>query len=248
VLAETLVQHPIRVLAFVWMPNQWHFVLWPEGDRDPTDFCRWLAPTHIMRWHAHYHTSGTDHIYQGRFKSFVWGPGVAGGGAGAQAVHGGGLPVGAGRGQQLAREQESGDGAAARGIGGWGFRGARRLRWRGGPARGVGVRPGGQGRGGRQSGGGAGREISKKTLAGGRGAGLQCPAVGACRWKAHSRVDGPAVYSNRVLCRLALRRHGWGSGQPSTRRRARRHRTLNVRPSPPVVVGVPQRQVLRLFC
>jgi putative transposase len=23
-----------------------------------------------MRWHAHYHTSGTGHIYQGRFKSF----------------------------------------------------------------------------------------------------------------------------------------------------------------------------------
>ncbi len=25
---------------------------------------------HSMRWHAHYHTSGTGHIYQGRFKSF----------------------------------------------------------------------------------------------------------------------------------------------------------------------------------
>jgi putative transposase len=23
-----------------------------------------------MRWHAHYHTGGTGHIYQGRFKSF----------------------------------------------------------------------------------------------------------------------------------------------------------------------------------
>jgi putative transposase len=23
-----------------------------------------------MRWHAHYHTSGTGHLYQGRFKSF----------------------------------------------------------------------------------------------------------------------------------------------------------------------------------
>jgi putative transposase len=26
--------------------------------------------THTMRWHAHYHTSGTGHLYQGRFKSF----------------------------------------------------------------------------------------------------------------------------------------------------------------------------------
>src|SRR5438132_3493503 len=23
-----------------------------------------------MRWHAHYHTSGTGHLYQGRFKAF----------------------------------------------------------------------------------------------------------------------------------------------------------------------------------
>ena len=23
-----------------------------------------------MRYHAHYHTSGTGHVYQGRFKSF----------------------------------------------------------------------------------------------------------------------------------------------------------------------------------
>jgi putative transposase len=46
-------------------------VLWPEGDRDLTNFCRWLAHTHSMRWHAHYHTSGTGHIYQGRFKAFA---------------------------------------------------------------------------------------------------------------------------------------------------------------------------------
>jgi putative transposase len=23
-----------------------------------------------MRWHAHYHTAGTGHLYQGRFKAF----------------------------------------------------------------------------------------------------------------------------------------------------------------------------------
>jgi putative transposase len=70
VLAEAMAEHPIRVLAFVLMPNHWHFVLWPEGDGDLSAFCRWLAHTHSMRWHAHYHTSGTGHIYQGRFKSF----------------------------------------------------------------------------------------------------------------------------------------------------------------------------------
>lgn len=70
VLGEALDQVPMRVLAFVLMPNHWHFLLWPKGDRDLSAFCRWLAHTHSMRWHAHYHTSGTGHIYQGRFKSF----------------------------------------------------------------------------------------------------------------------------------------------------------------------------------
>jgi REP-associated tyrosine transposase len=70
VVAEALDQCPMRILAFVLMPNHWHFVLWPKADGDLSAFCRWMAHTHSMRWHAHYHTSGTGHIYQGRFKSF----------------------------------------------------------------------------------------------------------------------------------------------------------------------------------
>lgn len=70
VLAEALEEHPIRILAYVLMPNHWHFVLWPEHEGDLSAFCRWLTHTHSMRWHAHYHTSGTGHIYQGRFKAF----------------------------------------------------------------------------------------------------------------------------------------------------------------------------------
>jgi REP element-mobilizing transposase RayT len=70
-LAECLDERPMRVLAFVLMPNHWHFVLWPESDGELTDFCRWLAHTPSMRWHAHYHSSGTGHIYQGRYQAFV---------------------------------------------------------------------------------------------------------------------------------------------------------------------------------
>src|SRR5437660_246627 len=66
VLGEALDECPMRILAFVLMPNHWHFVLWPEHDGDLTAFCRWLSHTHSMRWHAHYHTSGTGHIYPGR--------------------------------------------------------------------------------------------------------------------------------------------------------------------------------------
>jgi putative transposase len=70
VLGETLDHFPMRVLAYTLMPNHWHFVLWPEHDDELSPFCRWLTHTHSMRWHAHYHTAGTGHIYQGRFKAF----------------------------------------------------------------------------------------------------------------------------------------------------------------------------------
>ena len=35
-----------------------------------TEFLRWLTITHSQRLHAHRHTTGYGHIYQGRFKSF----------------------------------------------------------------------------------------------------------------------------------------------------------------------------------
>jgi putative transposase len=59
-----------RLLAHCLMPNHWHLVDWPQADDELTAFVRWLTQTHSMRWHAHYHTAGTGHSYQGRFKSF----------------------------------------------------------------------------------------------------------------------------------------------------------------------------------
>ena len=70
VLAEAHHRCPIRLLAYCLMPNHWHMVLWPREDGELTAFVRWLTHTHTMRWHAHYHTTGTGHLYQGRFKSF----------------------------------------------------------------------------------------------------------------------------------------------------------------------------------
>ena len=69
-MALALEKHPIRLLAFCLMPNHWHMVLWPEQDDQLTAFLRWLTHTHTQRWHAHHHTAGTGHLYQGRFKSF----------------------------------------------------------------------------------------------------------------------------------------------------------------------------------
>ncbi len=52
------------------MPNHWHFVVQPTDDKQVSEFFRRLTVTHTMRWHAHYKTSGSGHLYQGRFKSF----------------------------------------------------------------------------------------------------------------------------------------------------------------------------------
>ena len=70
VLDEALREQTIRLLGYCLMPNHWHMVLWPEKDDESTGFLRWLTHTHSMRWHAHYHTGGSGHLYQGRFKSF----------------------------------------------------------------------------------------------------------------------------------------------------------------------------------
>jgi REP-associated tyrosine transposase len=70
VLVEAMEKHPIRLLAYCLMPNHWHFVLWPAKEGEMTAFLRWLTHTHTQRWHAHYGTAGTGHLYQGRFKSF----------------------------------------------------------------------------------------------------------------------------------------------------------------------------------
>src|SRR5438270_7729787 len=70
VLAEACARVPVRLLAYCVMPNHWHLVVWPKADGDLSRFTAWLTLTHTQRWHAHHHTAGTGHLYQGRFKSF----------------------------------------------------------------------------------------------------------------------------------------------------------------------------------
>jgi len=70
VLAEAHARIPLRILDYAVMPKHWHFVVWPQTDEQVSAFFQLLTVTHSMRWHAHYHTSGTGRLYQGRFKSF----------------------------------------------------------------------------------------------------------------------------------------------------------------------------------
>src|SRR6516165_298848 len=69
VMVEAHRRHPIRILTYCVLSNHWHFVVWPEADGQVTDFFRWLAHTHAMRWRVAHRTVGHGHLYQGRFKS-----------------------------------------------------------------------------------------------------------------------------------------------------------------------------------
>jgi putative transposase len=71
VLEEAQKHCPMRILAYCVMSNHWHLVLWPEGDGDLSRFTGWLTLTHTQRWHAFHKTTGSGHLYQGRFKSFA---------------------------------------------------------------------------------------------------------------------------------------------------------------------------------
>jgi putative transposase len=70
VLAEALALVDVRLLAYCVMPNHWHLVVWPRADGDLSRFVGWLTLTHTQRWHAHRHSAGSGHLYQGRFRSF----------------------------------------------------------------------------------------------------------------------------------------------------------------------------------
>jgi putative transposase len=71
VLAEVQERVPIRILAWCVMPNHWHLLLWPHADGDLSNYMRLVTLTHTQRRHAHRGSTGTGHLYQGRFKSFV---------------------------------------------------------------------------------------------------------------------------------------------------------------------------------
>ena len=71
IMIQAMDRSPIRLLAYCLMPNHWHMVLWPSKDGEMTEFVRWVTLTHSQRLHAHRHTTGYGHIYQGRFKSFA---------------------------------------------------------------------------------------------------------------------------------------------------------------------------------
>ena len=70
VLTEAVERTQTRLLVYCLMPNHWHLVVWPRDDGELSQFVGWLTLTHTQRWHAHRQSTGSGHVYQGRFKSF----------------------------------------------------------------------------------------------------------------------------------------------------------------------------------
>ncbi len=70
ILAEAAAREETRLLAYCLLPNHWHLLVWPRKDGELSRFVGWLTLTHTQRWHAHRGTTGSGHVYQGRFKSF----------------------------------------------------------------------------------------------------------------------------------------------------------------------------------
>jgi putative transposase len=70
VLQEAVERTQTRLLAYCIMPDHWHLIVWPKQHGELSRFVGWLTLTHTQRWHAHRHSRGSGHVYQGRFKSF----------------------------------------------------------------------------------------------------------------------------------------------------------------------------------
>ena len=70
ILADGRARYDVLLFSYQLMPNHWYLVLRRNRDCEMSRYLRWITATHTMRFHAHYHTAGEGHVYQGRFKSF----------------------------------------------------------------------------------------------------------------------------------------------------------------------------------
>ena len=70
VIKQGLEKYPVDLIAYQWMSNHWHMVLCPQEDKAMSAFLGWVTMTHTQRYHAHNKTTGSGHVYQGRYKSF----------------------------------------------------------------------------------------------------------------------------------------------------------------------------------
>ena len=61
--------HPVRMLAYVLMPNHWHFVMWPDEPSQVSRYFHRLTGAHAARTRVRSGTVGHGHVYQDRFRN-----------------------------------------------------------------------------------------------------------------------------------------------------------------------------------
>ena len=74
-MAEAQTHVKLPLIAYCLMPNHVHFVVQPDSAAALSAYMQWLLGTHVRRYHQHYGSTGTGHLYQGRFKNFLVQPG-----------------------------------------------------------------------------------------------------------------------------------------------------------------------------
>jgi putative transposase len=68
-MAQAAESTTVRVVSYCLMPNHWHLVLWPFASNEISRYVQLLMNYHIRDLQCRHGTTGTGHIYQGRFKN-----------------------------------------------------------------------------------------------------------------------------------------------------------------------------------
>jgi len=59
----------VRLVSYCLMPNHWHLVLWPVRGIEVSAYMQVAMNAHLRDLQRRHGTSGTGHVYQGRFKN-----------------------------------------------------------------------------------------------------------------------------------------------------------------------------------
>jgi putative transposase len=70
-IEETLKNYPLDIFSFCIMSNHWHFAVRSHEDGDVGKFFGSMTQKVTQRWHAYHRTTGSGHLFQGRFRSFL---------------------------------------------------------------------------------------------------------------------------------------------------------------------------------
>ncbi len=68
---QAVLLYEIKILTYSIMPNHIHLVPFIESSRSLTKFMHWLTMTFTQRYHKKHGTTGTGHLFQGRYKAFL---------------------------------------------------------------------------------------------------------------------------------------------------------------------------------